>query len=107
MAKKICTLCDKPQLARGFCQMHYRRWYRHGDPSVQMITDRSQVRQEAVYQFIEKFIQSHQYPPTYQEISKGLKLSSASLARKYVQALVKRGRVRHIKGSPRAITLVK
>ncbi len=36
MAKKrgICTLggCGKPHFGRGWCRMHYKRWYKHGDP---------------------------------------------------------------------------
>lgn len=31
-----CTIlgCIKPRRAMGWCQMHYRRWRRHGDPRV-------------------------------------------------------------------------
>jgi hypothetical protein len=34
--KSICQIndCDKPMQARGWCRMHYMRWYHHGDPSV-------------------------------------------------------------------------
>ena len=34
---KICTIdsCDKPAKARGWCDMHYSRWKRHGDPEAQ------------------------------------------------------------------------
>lgn len=30
----VCSIpnCDKPRVARGFCESHYRRWKRHGDP---------------------------------------------------------------------------
>jgi hypothetical protein len=32
--RAICSVegCDKPHLARGFCNDHYRRFRRHGDP---------------------------------------------------------------------------
>ncbi len=32
---KGCSVpgCDRPQLARGWCRRHYRRWYTHGDPN--------------------------------------------------------------------------
>lgn len=30
---RLCSIpnCNKPHLARGWCQAHYRRWQRHGD----------------------------------------------------------------------------
>ncbi len=30
----VCNIegCGKPHLARGWCESHYRRWRRHGDP---------------------------------------------------------------------------
>lgn len=33
--KRLCTIagCDKPYLARGYCQKHWSRWRRHGDPN--------------------------------------------------------------------------
>lgn len=32
---ETCSIdgCSKPHLSRGFCDTHYRRWQRHGDPS--------------------------------------------------------------------------
>lgn len=35
-AKCLCSIpdCDKPRFSREWCIMHYRRWQRHGDPSV-------------------------------------------------------------------------
>ena len=33
---RLCTVdgCDKPHCARGFCEMHWRRWRTHGDPNI-------------------------------------------------------------------------
>lgn len=28
----VISDCSKPRLARGWCEGHYRRWRRHGDP---------------------------------------------------------------------------
>lgn len=28
--------CDDPAKSRGWCRLHYSRWYRHGDPTVVM-----------------------------------------------------------------------
>ena len=32
--KKVCKLeeCNKPCTGKGYCNKHYQRWYRHGDP---------------------------------------------------------------------------
>ena len=34
MTKATCSIegCDSPQLARGWCPVHYRRWHAYGDP---------------------------------------------------------------------------
>lgn len=34
MSDLACKIdwCDKPARTRGWCQAHYRRWQRHGDP---------------------------------------------------------------------------
>lgn len=33
-SRRICSIegCDKPVRARGWCQAHWLRWYRYGDP---------------------------------------------------------------------------
>lgn len=28
--------CFRPPRRRGLCEMHYQRWYRHGDPLVRL-----------------------------------------------------------------------
>ena len=35
-ASKICSIngCSKPAQARGWCQMHYMRFYKHNDPMI-------------------------------------------------------------------------
>lgn len=37
--KRTCTLdgCDNPHEARGWCELHYARWKRHGDPTVVLV----------------------------------------------------------------------
>jgi HNH endonuclease len=34
MPKGTCSVegCEKPTRARGWCRIHYKRWWRHGDP---------------------------------------------------------------------------
>jgi len=36
MSNRTCRVadCDNPYVAKGFCERHYRRWKRYGDPSV-------------------------------------------------------------------------
>jgi DNA-binding CsgD family transcriptional regulator len=31
---RLCAVhdCQRPAITRGWCEMHYRRWRRHGDP---------------------------------------------------------------------------
>lgn len=29
-----CSLCDKPIKSRGWCDKHYMRWRKHGDPQI-------------------------------------------------------------------------
>lgn len=38
-SKGICPVdgCGKASCARGFCQKHYTRWQRHGDPTVRKV----------------------------------------------------------------------
>ncbi|UZJ79333.1 hypothetical protein [Fictibacillus sp. KU28468] len=42
---KICVMkdCEKEAKARSLCHMHYKRWARHGNPAVTMITRVCQV----------------------------------------------------------------
>jgi hypothetical protein len=28
----VCSICDRPVQARGWCERHYKRFWRHGDP---------------------------------------------------------------------------
>jgi hypothetical protein len=40
MAQRTCSYpgCDDPQVARGLCDTHYRRFRKHGDPSIVLTT---------------------------------------------------------------------
>lgn len=35
MTERICSVedCERGIIARGWCEMHYRRWKKHGDPT--------------------------------------------------------------------------
>ena len=40
-ATKLCSIenCDKPSRTRGWCEMHYRRWLKNGDPLIKRTFD--------------------------------------------------------------------
>ncbi len=42
MSKKLCLIqdCEKPYLAKGYCQKHYGRLYRGGNPNVKRVKQR-------------------------------------------------------------------
>ena len=51
-ATRLCAIpgCEKPSRRRGWCHMHYTRWYRHGDP----LADHSLVSKECSVEGCEK-----------------------------------------------------
>lgn len=38
------TECLKPGTRRGWCESHYRKWQRHGDPEVQVVAEKGLPR---------------------------------------------------------------
>lgn len=42
MTQEKCTVaeCDLPEVARGYCQKHYKRWRRYGDPNFRVRVQR-------------------------------------------------------------------
>lgn len=44
--RRLCAVggCDKPSRKRGWCQTHYSRWQRNGDPTVIKRTASSDIR---------------------------------------------------------------
>jgi len=36
LSQSTCSVdgCEREHLARGWCRMHYKRWTKHGDPSI-------------------------------------------------------------------------
>lgn len=44
--RKPCTICGKPQKGLGFCEKHYQRFKKHGDPLAVKINQHTPVRKE-------------------------------------------------------------
>lgn len=53
---QICSVpgCDKPRGNRGYCERHYRRWLRHGDPTAGRTLDGASM------EFLENVALRHQ-----------------------------------------------
>ena len=63
-------------------------------------------RQKQVLEFIKKFIRTHDYAPSLEEIKKHLNLSSVSTAHHHISKLYNKGFINRLKNNPRAIELV-
>ena len=47
-------------------------------------------RQREVYDFISRFVAEHQYSPSFEEIGKGLELTSLATVHKHISALAEK-----------------
>lgn len=59
MAERICTIdgCERLHKARGWCLLHYTRWYVHGDPLIGL-PGRSGVRLVCSIEGCEKTVEA-------------------------------------------------
>ena len=64
------------------------------------------TKQEAILSYIEEFVTTHHYPPTYEEIRSGLGLSTKSLVDYHLTALEEAGFIRRERSTPRGLRLV-
>ncbi len=60
-------------------------------------------KQQRFLQFLSKYIREKGYPPTIREIVHHLKLASTNSVKKYLDILERKGHIRRIPNSPRAI----
>jgi hypothetical protein len=67
MANRTCALpqCTRPSRARGWCEMHYQRWAKYGDPRVKASADKHSART------LRRFRQILAMPPTKECIEIG------------------------------------
>jgi repressor LexA len=64
-------------------------------------------KQQAILNFIEEFVATRHYPPTYEEIRVGLGLSTKSLVDYHLTALEEAGYIRRDRLTPRGLRLAK
>ena len=63
-------------------------------------------RQKEVHRFISAYIGRKGYPPTFEEIRRGLKMSTKSLVNHHLKALESKGLIRREPDTPRGIKLL-
>ena len=63
------------------------------------------ARQQAILDFIETFITDNRYPPTYEEIRRGVGLSTKSLVNHHMAALEAAGHLERDRLTPRGLRL--
>src|SRR5947207_11203764 len=63
-------------------------------------------KQREVYEFIDHFVQEHQHSPSFEEIGRGLKLSSLATVHKHVSNLEKKGLLKRDYNRSRSIDLL-
>ncbi len=62
-------------------------------------------KQQAILNFIQDFVTTHHYPPTYEEIRAGLGLSTKSLVDYHLNALEAAGHIHRDRSTPRGLRL--
>src|SRR5579859_4901237 len=63
-------------------------------------------RQRQVYDFIHDFVQKHGYSPSFEEIGKGMRLSSLATVHKHVSNLEKKGLLKRDYNRSRSIDVL-
>src|SRR5512141_743070 len=63
------------------------------------------AKQQAMLSFIEEFVADRGYPPTYEEIRVGMKLSTKSLVDYHLTALEEAGNIQRDPATPRGLRL--
>jgi len=64
-------------------------------------------RQREIYDFISRFVDTHRYSPSFEEIAEGVKLSSLATVHKHVGNLEAKGLLKRSYNHARSIDLVK
>jgi SOS-response transcriptional repressor LexA len=62
------------------------------------------VRQAEIYRFLLKFAMTHGYPPSLRDIARHFRISGTNGVACHMDALVKKGKIRSVAKTSRAIT---
>ncbi len=60
-------------------------------------------RQQAIFQYLQRYVEEHGFPPTIREIARHFQLAGPKGAKKHLDALVRKGFIQRLPGQPRAI----
>jgi len=62
-------------------------------------------RQQAIFQYLQRFLDEHGFPPTIREIARHFRLAGPKGAKKHLDNLVRKGVIQRSPGQPRAIRI--
>lgn len=62
-------------------------------------------RQQAIFQYLQHFLEEHGFPPTIREIARHFRLAGPKGAKKHLDTLVRKGIIQRFPGQPRAIRI--
>lgn len=64
-------------------------------------------RQQEILKFVQRFAQTHGYPPSVREIGKAMGLTSSSTVHSHLEALARKGFLRRDPSKPRALEILR
>lgn len=62
-------------------------------------------RQQAIFQYLQRFLDEHGFPPTIREIARHFRLAGPKGAKKHLDTLVRKGMIQRFPRQPRAIRI--
>lgn len=62
-------------------------------------------RQQAIFEYLQRYLDEHGFPPTIREIARHFRLAGPKGAKKHLDTLVRKGIIHRLPGQPRAIRI--
>ena len=105
---KECTIdiCSRERYARGWCHVHYQRWFLHGDPRADIPIGRPSKKPAIILSFIKQYIADKGYPPCIRDIQQGCRISSTSVVAYNLDTLERAGKIQITREIARSIRLL-